>query len=69
MATTIDYTDKPDDYFITVAQINALFQQIKTVLDGKMDVRGFTASESIVCVGTTVLNVPEPTEAGDLERI
>lgn len=69
MAATIEYTEKANDYFITIAEINALFAAIKVAVDGKMDRRGFTALGTINTVGTTILNVPEPTAAGDLERI
>lgn len=68
MAATIVYTDRADSYFITLVQINALFAAIETVLNGKMDVRGFTALDNIIGVNTSIINVPEPAEAGDLER-
>lgn len=68
MATTITYTVKGTDYYFTLAEINALFAQIKTVVDGKLDVRGDTVGADIRGVGCSIINVPEPEATGDLLR-
>ncbi len=68
MATTVTFTPYTDDQYITVAQLNTLFASIKTVVDGKLDVRGDTVGADLLCVGSSILNVPEPSVAGDLLR-
>ena len=68
MATTITYTEKDSDYCFTIAELNTLFAHIKTVVDGKLDVRGDTVGANILGVDVAIINVPEPEVAGDLLR-
>lgn len=68
MATTISYTEKGEDYYFTLTEINALFASIKTVVDGKLDVRGDTVGADIRGVSCSIINVPEPATSGDLLR-
>ncbi len=68
MATTVAYTVKPEDYYFTLAEINTLFAAIKTVVDGKLDVRGDTIEADIRGVGCSIINVPAPEVSGDLLR-
>lgn len=68
MATTVTYTAKGENYYFTLAEINALFTAIAAVVDGKLDVRGDTVGANIRGVGCSIINVPEPAAAGDLLR-
>lgn len=68
MATTIEYEELPTVSFPSTVYLNALFTQIATVLNGKLDVRGDTVEGTINGVGIKIINVPEPTEPGDLLR-
>lgn len=68
MAATITYTAKADSHFFSISELNALFTQIKTVLDAKLDVRGDVVEADLRCVDTTIINVPPPVAVGDLLR-
>ncbi len=68
MATTVAYTPLTDAQYLTLTQINALFTNIATVLNAKLDVRGDTVGATLVCVDSSIINVPEPVATGDLER-
>ncbi len=68
MATTITFTPRTPTQFYTITEINALFAQIKAVLDNKLDVRGDIIGSDLLCVNTSIINVGTPTNAGDLLR-
>lgn len=68
MAATITFTPRTNLQFFTIAELNALFAQIKTIVDGKLDVRGDTIEADLLCVNTSIINVPPPVNAGDLLR-
>ncbi len=68
MAATITYVERGTDYYFTLSEINALFTQVATVLNAKLDVRGDTVGADIRGVNVTIINVPEPETSGDLER-
>lgn len=66
---TIEFEEKPDGTFYTLAELNALFESIKTVLDGKIDVRGTTLLGDLILLDGSIINVPEAVEAGDIVGI
>lgn len=68
MAAGITYTLRGTNYYFTLEEINALFSQVKAVVDGKLDIRGDTVEGTLRCVNTSVINVPAPESAGDLLR-
>lgn len=68
MAATFTYTPKTVSEYYTVAELNALFTAIKAVVDAKLDARGDTVEADLLCVDSSIINVPEPAAAGDLLR-
>lgn len=60
---TITFTARTNIQHFTVAELNTLFNQIKTVLDAKLDVRGDTVEGDLRLVNAGVLNA-----GTDLER-
>lgn len=66
MSDTITFTAKGADQHYTIAELNTLFAQIKTVVDAKLDVRGDTVGSNLLLTNGAVINVPDPAVEGDL---
>ncbi len=60
---TITYTPRTTDQHFTIAELNTFFNQIKTILDAKLDVRGDTVEGHLRLANAGVLNA-----GPDLER-
>lgn len=68
MSTTITYVEKAGNAFFTISELNDFFTQLATVINGKLDRRGDTLLGDVLTVNSSIINVPPPEEAGDLER-
>lgn len=64
MPNTITFTEFDDA--IAIAEINALFQDIATVLNGKLDRTSGTLSTDLNAGGQPIINLPYATEDDEL---
>lgn len=69
MADTITHTNKGADQHYSIAELNTLFTQIKTVIDGKLDRRASTLERDLRLVAGTIINVPPAAATGDILQV
>lgn len=69
MAVTMPWVELAGDSYITIDQLNAYFAALALVINAKLDADGsVTVGADLRCVDTSIINVPEPVESGDLLR-